>query len=206
MKVDVIIPVYGPGNRLLELFDRLGHQTVPVDRLIVMNTEKSLWDKWTGTLEPGRLPENLTVYHVTKETFDHGATRNAGIEHSDADVCVCMTHDALPADTGLLKALTDALFAEKDIAVAYARQLPAKDCNIIERHTREFNYPDKSRIKTRRMNLPTSIAAREPKRKRRASMNSSSPSILHRKNIGIRSRNNLSGIICLDRFFRLESS
>ena len=147
MKVDVIIPVYGPGNRLLELFDRLGHQTVPVDRLIVMNTEKSLWDKWTGTLEPGRLPENLTVYHVTKETFDHGATRNAGIEHSDADVCVCMTHDALPADTGLLKALTDALFAEKDIAVAYARQLPAKDCNIIERHTREFNYPDKSRIK-----------------------------------------------------------
>ena len=70
-----------------------------------------------------------------------------GIEHSDADVCVCMTHDALPADTGLLKALTDALFSEKDIAVAYARQLPAKDCNIIERHTREFNYPDKSRIK-----------------------------------------------------------
>lgn len=31
--------------------------------------------------------------------------------------------------------------------MAYARQLPAKDCNIIERHTREFNYPDKSRIK-----------------------------------------------------------
>ena len=104
MKVDVIIPVYGPGNRLLELFDRLGRQTVPVDRLIIMNTEKYLWDKWTETLEPGRLPENLSVYHVTKEEFDHGATRNAGIEHSDADVCVCMTHDALPADTGLLKA------------------------------------------------------------------------------------------------------
>ena len=104
MKVDVIIPVYGPGNRLLELFDQLGHQTVPVDRLIVMNIEKSLWDKWTETLEPGRLPENLSVYHVTKEEFDHGATRDAGIGHSDADVCVCMTHDALPADTNLIKA------------------------------------------------------------------------------------------------------
>ena len=56
MKVDVIIPVYGPGNRLLELFDRLGRQTVPVDRLIIMNTEKYLWDKWAETLEPGRLP------------------------------------------------------------------------------------------------------------------------------------------------------
>ena len=52
MKVDVIIPVYGPGNRLLELFDRLGRQTVPVDRLIIMNTEKYLWDKWTETLDP----------------------------------------------------------------------------------------------------------------------------------------------------------
>ena len=147
MKVDVIIPVYGPGNRLLELFDRLGRQTVPVDRLIIMNTEKYLWDKWTETLEPGRLPENLSVYHVTKEEFDHGATRDAGIGHSDADVCVCMTHDALPADTNLIKALTDALFSGDDIAVAYARQLPAKDCNIIERHTRDFNYPDKSRVK-----------------------------------------------------------
>ena len=147
MKVDVIIPVYGPGNRLLELFDRLGRQTVPVDRLIIMNTEKYLWDKWTETLEPGRLPENLSVYHVTKEEFDHGATRDAGIGHSDADVCVCMTHDALPADTNLIKALTDALFSGDDIAVAYARQLPATDCNIIECHTRDFNYPDKSRVK-----------------------------------------------------------
>ena len=147
MKVDVIIPVYGPGNRLLELFDRLERQTVPVNRLIIMNTEKYLWDKWTETLEPGRLPENLSVYHVTKEEFDHGATRDAGIGHSDADVCVCMTHDALPADTGLLKALTDALFAEKDIAVAYARQLPAADCGVIERYTRDFNYPAVSRLK-----------------------------------------------------------
>ena len=154
MKVDVIIPVYGPGNRVLELFDQLGHQTVPVDRLIVMNTEKSLWDKWTETLEPGRLPENLSVYHVTKEEFDHGATRNAGIEHSDADVCVCMTHDALPADTGLLKALMDALFSGDDIAVAYARQLPAKDCRTIERYTRAFNYPDKPMVKTKK-NLET---------------------------------------------------
>ena len=58
-----------------------------------------------------------------------------------------MTHDGLPADTNLIKALTDALFSGDDIAVAYARQLPATDCNIIERHTRDFNYPDKSRVK-----------------------------------------------------------
>ena len=98
MKVDVIIPVYGPGNRLLELFDRLGRQTVPVDRLIIMNTEKYLWDKWTETLEPGRLPENLSVYHVTKEEFDHGGTRNLAAWYSESDIMIFMTDDAVPQD------------------------------------------------------------------------------------------------------------
>ena len=53
-----------------------------------------------------------------------------GSEHSDADVCVCMTHDALPADTGLLRALTDALFAEKDIAVAAHAETATWDCRV----------------------------------------------------------------------------
>ena len=93
MKVDVIIPVYGPGNRLLELFDQLGHQTVPVDRLIVMNTEKSLWDKWTETLEPGRLPgKSLRVPCDGKgREFDHGTTRDAGIGTLRCG-CLCL-HD-----------------------------------------------------------------------------------------------------------------
>ena len=120
----------------------LEKQTYPVGKIIVMNTEKAFWNE-KGFEGIG----NLHVHHLTKAEFDHGATRDAGIGHSDADVCVCMTHDALPADTNLIKALTDALFSGDDIAVAYARQLPATDCDIIECHTRDFNYPDKSRVK-----------------------------------------------------------
>jgi rhamnosyltransferase len=33
------------------------------------------------------------------------------------------------------------------VAVAYARQLPREDCSVIERYTRQFNYPDSSRVK-----------------------------------------------------------
>lgn len=149
MKLDVVIPVYGPGKQFLELLRRLGEQSLPVNRLIILNTEKPLWDAFVRDLAPGALPENLTVYHVKKEEFDHGATRNSGIEASDADVCVCMTHDALPADRELLKNLADALKKEEGIAAAYARQLPAKDCGILERYTRQFNYPDESRVKSR---------------------------------------------------------
>ena len=60
-----------------------------------------------------------------------------------------MTHDALPADSRLLERLTDALLSREDSAAAYARQLPAKDCGVIERYTRGFNYPEQSQVKTK---------------------------------------------------------
>lgn len=148
MKVDVIIPVYRPGARFLEQLRRLEKQTRPVNRFIIMNTEKEFWESWLQTLPENSLPENLDVYHVTKEEFDHGATRNAGIMKSVADVVMCMTHDAMPADKNLVEHLTDALMADERIGAAYARQLPEKDCSVIERYTRSFNYPEESRVKT----------------------------------------------------------
>lgn len=148
MKVDVIIPVYRPGTRFLEMLRRLTKQTRPVNRFIIMNTEEDLWNAWLAELPEGSLPENLSVFHVTKEEFDHGATRDAGIMQSDADICVCMTHDAMPADKKLIEKLADALMQEDSIGAAYARQLPEKDCGIIERYTRSFNYPEESRVKT----------------------------------------------------------
>lgn len=147
MRIDVIIPVYRPGARFLEMLRRLTKQTRPVNRFIIMNTEKELWENWENELPKGSLPENLSVFHVTKEEFDHGATRHAGFLESDADICVCMTHDAMPADKYLIEKLTDALAAEPFTGAAYARQLPEKDCHIIERYTRSFNYPEESRMK-----------------------------------------------------------
>ena len=40
--VDVIIPVYRPGERFGELLKRLEAQTRPVNRYIIMNTELQL--------------------------------------------------------------------------------------------------------------------------------------------------------------------
>lgn len=149
MKVDVVIPVYKPGQRFLEILRRLAAQTQPVNRFLIMNTEKEIWDQWLAEGEEKALPENLTVFHVTKEEFDHGATRHQGILESDAQVVVCMTHDAVPYNRRLLEELCKALMGEERIAVAYARQLPEKDCGVIERYTRSFNYPPESRVKTK---------------------------------------------------------
>ena len=58
-----------------------------------------------------------------------------------------MTHDCVPYDRNLVKELLEALDASERVAAAYARQLPAADCGVIERYTRDFNYPAVSRLK-----------------------------------------------------------
>lgn len=57
-----------------------------------------------------------------------------------------MTQDAMPADSRLIENLIEPL-GEELVGVSYARQLPASDCDFIERYTRRFNYPEESRIK-----------------------------------------------------------
>ena len=100
-------------------------------KIIVMNTEKAYWNDKGYQGIP-----NMEVHHLSKTEFDHGATRDAGIRQSDAGICVCMTDDALPADQYLLENLVRGLTEKESTAVAYGRQLPDRDCGIIERYTR----------------------------------------------------------------------
>lgn len=44
-KVDVIIPVYKPDKSFLTLIERLEKQTVPVNRIILMNTEQKYFER-----------------------------------------------------------------------------------------------------------------------------------------------------------------
>lgn len=109
----------------------------------------------------------LRFTRIVPEEFDHGGTRRRGAKESQADVLLFMTQDAVPADAFLVEHLVRALgYGEENerpcpkaaergtgaddiqVAAAYARQLPAKDCRPIERFTRGFNYPAKSAVKT----------------------------------------------------------
>lgn len=138
---DILIPLYHPGNQLKILLSKLQTQSVPIQKIILMNTEKSYFPDGIENIY-----KNVEVYHLTKAEFDHGGTRDKGIRMSDADVVICMTQDAMPADEYLIENLLKP-FSDESVWAAYARQLPAKDCREVEKYTRQFNYPDKSRIK-----------------------------------------------------------
>lgn len=145
--VAVLVPAYRPGQKFSRMLAMLQRQTMPVSQIVVMNTEKAFWNKEEYEKVPG-----LEVHHVTKKEFDHGATRRQGMGYVKTDVCLCMTDDAVPADRRLVENLVKALYPEQaspQIAAAYAKQLPDKDCRPIERYTRSFNYPAESQVKTK---------------------------------------------------------
>lgn len=146
MKIDVIIPLYKPGKELFTLLDMLKKQTLPIQNIILMNTEEKYFEQLTYGTDFSCLYRNVKVFHLSKKEFDHGKTRRMGVQRSDADVFVMMTQDALPADDELLEKLTAKLNGQ--VAVAYARQLPKENCRLEERLSRAFNYPDQSSVKS----------------------------------------------------------
>ena len=140
---DVLIPVYHPGKELEQLLSLLEAQDYPVNRIILMNTEEACFPAEILKDHP-----KAEVHHVTKAEFDHGGTRDQGIRMSDADVVICMTQDAIPADEHMAGALLKT-FDDPEVWAAYARQLPNEDCREVEKYTRSFNYPEQSMVKTK---------------------------------------------------------
>ncbi len=145
-RVDVIIPVYRPTQNFLKLLELLQKQTVPVGKVIVVNTEKHLWEEFIDEDKLLQQYGNLVIRHIAKREFDHGKTRNYGVSLSESPYFVMLTDDALPCDEYLVQNLLEP-FSDQRIGMSYGRQLPSADCGILEKYTRSFNYPEASGMK-----------------------------------------------------------
>lgn len=142
-KIDVIIPTYRPDEKLDKNLRMLRRQTVTPDRIILINTEEALFH--SGEFE--KLPQG-ELYHITKPEFDHGGTRNRAAAMCDGDIIVLLTQDAIPADEHLIEKLTEP-FDDEEVCAAYGRQMADWKDNPVEAYTRIFNYPKKSRVKSK---------------------------------------------------------
>ncbi|MCR5727994.1 MAG: glycosyltransferase family 2 protein [Lachnospiraceae bacterium] len=144
---DVIIPLYKPDKRFEQLINRLHHQSVKPDRILVVNTGRSFYEEYFGDRDICKVYDDVVVKHIEENEFDHGGTRRIAVTLSDADVIIFMTDDALPADDKLVEKLI-APIVSGEAALSYARQLAGKDADILEKLTRKFNYPAESMLKS----------------------------------------------------------
>lgn len=161
--VELLIPVYKPGAELTALLEKMKRQSYPLQSIHLLVTAKE--EDFGQICASYREGENVRFTRIDPLEFDHGGTRHRGASQSTADILLFMTQDAVPENEHLVEEMVKALGGSGDlcasqstqnprIAAVYARQLPAADCNVIERYTRQFNYPAQSRVKTA-VDLPT---------------------------------------------------
>lgn len=147
MVVDVVIPSFKPDERLITIIQKLREQTAQPRRIVLMNTEQKYLDNLLRGRNYDKVGRYVEIRHVSEWEFDHGATRNEGAIDSDADFLLFMTQDAVPYDDMLIENLLKA-FDDKEVASAYARQIPCENATLAEVFTRSFNYPDTSFVKS----------------------------------------------------------
>lgn len=142
--VDVIIPTYKSDDKLNHLLFMLYRQTVVPNKVILLHTEE-----YPGQEQPiPKIPGSyIKIVPIDKASFDHGGTRRIGASMSDADILLFMTQDAVPADEYLIENLLKP-YEDPLVAASYARQLAGKNADLLERYTRNYNYPKTSRIQS----------------------------------------------------------
>ncbi|NLG04888.1 MAG: glycosyltransferase family 2 protein, partial [Clostridia bacterium] len=142
---------------LKQLIEGLDRQTVPVHKIILINTDEQTFMKATASFGSDFFTKRayIVIKHISTAEFDHGKTRNEARTFCDADtdVYIYMTQDAVPADTRLIEKLIEP-FEEEEVLITYARQMASEQAGLIEQFTREYNYPDKSVVRSL-ANVPT---------------------------------------------------
>ena len=146
--IDVIIPTYKPDKSFLFLINKLENQTIKPNKIILMNTEEKYIQKFLEETQILNKYDNIEIHHVSETEYDHGKTRDLGVQISKAPYFLCMTQDAVPYDNTLIEELLKVLKKE-NVASVYGKQLARENSHILENFTRKFNYPDESRMKSK---------------------------------------------------------
>ena len=138
MTVDIICPLYNAEKYVLDLHQNiLKQKKVNIKKITYILTESS--DNTEQILKKNKIKYDL----IKKDEFSHSLTREKAALKSKADIVVFITQDIVIEKTNWLYELTKPI--EEGVADAtFSRQLCEN--NSIEKYTREKNYPDKSRI------------------------------------------------------------
>jgi rhamnosyltransferase len=126
--VSIVVPTLDGMATLPALLDAVAAQRAPFAFEIVA-VDSGSTDGTVGLLE-GRVDR---LERVERTAFDHGLTRNLGVETARGELVVLMVQDAMPASPGWLAALVRPLLEDASIAGSYARQAPRPDASRLTR-------------------------------------------------------------------------
>lgn len=125
IKASVVIPTLNAGP----LFDRV---------LAAATQQRAPWNFEILVIDSGSTDETLEIiakypevrlHQIDKKDFNHGDTRNLGVELTNGEFIAFLTHDALPANNRWLFNLVTSIEHYPDAAGAFGKHLPWPDAS-----------------------------------------------------------------------------
>jgi rhamnosyltransferase len=126
-QVSVLLLTLDAMRGLPELWQRLAEQRIDAS-VEVVAVDSGSRDASAEFLEP-RVDR---LVRIPRERFNHGTTRNLGIEACRGEKIALLVQDALPASPRWLSELVDAA-CDEPVAGAFSRQIPAPAASALAR-------------------------------------------------------------------------
>ena len=136
-KVSVICPLYNAETDVIRLDESLKRQKkVELDINYILTASSDWTEK---ILKKKKIPYKK----ITKNEFSHSLTREKATIEAKGEVIVFLTQDVVISDEEFIAKLIKPIVSG-EVQATYARQMTKYD--NIEKYTREYNYPGKSRV------------------------------------------------------------
>lgn len=123
LSLSLVLPTWNAGPEFPDILERMLDQEVAGERETIVIDSGST----DGTAEFLR-KQPVRLIEIPNRLFNHGETRNLGIQQARGKIVVLATQDARPYDHRWLQGLADC-FEDPHVAGAYSRQQPRPDAS-----------------------------------------------------------------------------
>ena len=128
-KASIVIPTYNAGHLLERVLEAIEGQQAPWDfQCLIIDSGSQDETLQICNKFSDRLPA-LDLYQIPKGEFQHGYTRNVGVDLSNSEFVAFITQDAIPANDKWLYNLVNALESSPNAAGAFGRHVAHDDAD-----------------------------------------------------------------------------
>jgi rhamnosyltransferase len=156
-RVSIVLPTRNGAATLPAVLDAITRQRVDFPFEVVAVDSSSA----DGTADLLRRRVDRLI-GIAAGTFDHGLTRNLGIDQAGGELVVLLVQDALPASDSWLAALTQPLLDDDRLAGTFARQVPRPDASAIARDYLDRSFASSAVARTSSVASRAELEALEP--------------------------------------------